>query len=407
MDVKPIVLIIDDDAFVQKVLKRSLFEQYDVYTASNGTEGLDMAVHQQPCIILLDVEMPDKNGFEVCRQLKMNEATRSIPVVFISSRGSLEERIKGFELGADDYLIKPCSQEILLHKLGKLNAYLREKSTLKKYKEDAEKTALEALTTSSELGKAIRFVERTYTLRSYSSLASALIDVGNFLSLNTSLMFETREGKYFYSSSSPQVAPLEQQVVELLHDNTRFHDFGARTQINYPQVAILIKNMPVNDSFRYGRIKDVLPFVLAATDAKLQVLDAEYGVVKQGQNLARSVDVVKMTLSGLSENLRVNQSSVESVVHRLLDEMSLRLPSMGLDDDQEQYVLETIDRAFQQVVAHVEDSQAIKQSLEGIVRLLEHLTVQQYKIFHEPAENEFKPPSCGGEIDGEDDIELF
>jgi DNA-binding response OmpR family regulator len=400
MEVKPIVLIIDDDAFVQKVLKRSLSEQYEVYTASNGANGLDVALHQQPCIILLDVEMPDKNGFEVCKQLKANEATRSIPVVFISSRGSLEERIKGFELGADDYLIKPCSQEILLHKLGKLNAYLREKNTLKKYKEDAEKTALEALTTSSELGKAIRFVERTYSLRTYASLASALIDVGNFLSLNTSLMFETREGKYFYSSSAPQLAPLEQQVVELLHDSMRFHDFGARTQINYPQVAILIKNMPVNDPLRYGRIKDVLPFVLAATDAKLQVLDAEYGVVKQGHNLARSVDVVKMTLSGLSENLRINQSSVEGVVHRLLEDMSLRLPSMGLDDDQEQYVLETIDTAFQQVLAHVEDSQAIKQSLEGVVRLLEHLTVQQYKIFHEPAEREHLDPA-------EDDIELF
>jgi hypothetical protein len=180
----------------------------------------------------------------------------------------------------------------------------------------------------------------------------------------------------------------------------RFHDFGARTQINYPQVAILIKNMPVNDPLRYGRIKDVLPFVLAATDAKLQVLDAEYGVVKQGHNLARSVDVVKMTLSGLSENLRINQSSVEGVVHRLLEDMSLRLPSMGLDDDQEQYVLETIDTAFQQVLAHVEDSQAIKQSLEGVVRLLEHLTVQQYKIFHEPAEREHLDPA-------EDDIELF
>ena len=107
------VLIIDDDRFTQNVLHKSLYQHYEVRTADDGTTGIRLANQWHPNVILLDVEMPGKNGYEVCDELKQDDNTQDIPVLFLSSHSSIRERMLGFEVGGDDYLEKPCSQEIL------------------------------------------------------------------------------------------------------------------------------------------------------------------------------------------------------------------------------------------------------------------------------------------------------
>ena len=118
------VLIIDDDRFTQNVLQKSLYKFYETRTADNGAVGLSLAQSWHPDAILLDVEMPGQNGFEVCDVLKRDVATREIPVIFLSGRSSVRERILGFEVGADDYLTKPCSQEMLTAKLQKILPFI-------------------------------------------------------------------------------------------------------------------------------------------------------------------------------------------------------------------------------------------------------------------------------------------
>ena len=76
------VLIIDDDRFTQNVLQKSLYKYYETRTADNGAVGLSLAQSWHPDAILLDVEMPGQNGFEVCDVLKRDKATQEIPVIF-------------------------------------------------------------------------------------------------------------------------------------------------------------------------------------------------------------------------------------------------------------------------------------------------------------------------------------
>ncbi len=105
---KGTVLVIDDQADSRDAIASALGPLgYGVLTAGEGRTGLAVANAQQPDVVLLDVLMPEMDGYEVCRRLKLNEETRLIPVVFLTGFDSREARLRGLELGATDFLTKP------------------------------------------------------------------------------------------------------------------------------------------------------------------------------------------------------------------------------------------------------------------------------------------------------------
>jgi two-component system, OmpR family, alkaline phosphatase synthesis response regulator PhoP len=112
---KKTILIVDDEPDVLTFLKRRLeTRNYKVITASDGIEGLNKASQGKPDIILLDIVMPNKDGFTMLSELKTREETQDIPVVIISVRGESRAIFKGQNLGAIDYLIKPYDFRELL-----------------------------------------------------------------------------------------------------------------------------------------------------------------------------------------------------------------------------------------------------------------------------------------------------
>ena len=111
---KPTVLIVDDAPENLQVLGQALSDHYEVVMATGGSEALRIAFSPvQPDLILLDVIMPDIDGYQVCRELKTNEATRDIPIIFITIRDDEDGETQGLELGAIDYIKKPFSVPIV------------------------------------------------------------------------------------------------------------------------------------------------------------------------------------------------------------------------------------------------------------------------------------------------------
>ena len=115
------ILVVDDVPAKVKLLEALLSAEYfDVLTATNGAEALSICSRSECDIILLDVMMPDMDGFEVCRRLKSNPATHFIPVVIITALDSPADRVRGLEAGADDFLTKPVSDVVLIARVRSL-----------------------------------------------------------------------------------------------------------------------------------------------------------------------------------------------------------------------------------------------------------------------------------------------
>jgi two-component system sensor histidine kinase/response regulator len=112
------VLVVDDIQsnidFVTDVLE---LENLDIIGAYSGAQAIELAQHENPDIILLDISMPEMDGYEVCQHLKDNEKTKHIPIIFLTARVQKEDIIKGFELGAVDYIIKPFNFNELISRV--------------------------------------------------------------------------------------------------------------------------------------------------------------------------------------------------------------------------------------------------------------------------------------------------
>ena len=142
-----LILVIEDEQDLVSMLEYNLEKEgYQTRSALEGKQGLSLALQEPvPDLVLLDLMLPDISGVEVCRQLRMSERTRHIPILMVTAKGEEVDRVVGFEMGADDYVVKPYSVRELM---------LRVRAVLRRRSEPEEESSLKAsfgvLTVDSE-----------------------------------------------------------------------------------------------------------------------------------------------------------------------------------------------------------------------------------------------------------------
>jgi diguanylate cyclase (GGDEF)-like protein len=137
---KQIVLIVDDEVANIEVLNSALGDEYEILFATSGKETIEMTAHYYPDIILLDVVMPEMDGYEICARLKANDKTKDIPIIFITAMNQEEGESKGLDAGGIDYIAKPIRPSIV-------KARVRNHLELKRYRDSLkELSALDGLT---------------------------------------------------------------------------------------------------------------------------------------------------------------------------------------------------------------------------------------------------------------------
>ncbi|MBF0259336.1 MAG: diguanylate cyclase [Desulfamplus sp.] len=174
------ILIVDDTIANIQILGETLGAEYEVLIATNGNDALDLAQEQLPDIILLDIMMPGMDGYTVCRKLKSDPQTRSIPVIFITAMNEEKNEEKGLDIGAIDYIIKPFSPPIV-------KARVRNHLELKKYRDHLEQISMmDGLTGISNRRRFDEYLEQEWRRgsRSCNQISLVLMDIDLFKSFN-------------------------------------------------------------------------------------------------------------------------------------------------------------------------------------------------------------------------------
>ena len=115
-----ILIVEDSPTYLRKISDSLEGSGYEIITAIDGEEALEKAVKENPSLIVLDVILPKKNGFQVCRQLKTSPATQDIKILMMTSKSQDSDRFWGLKQGADDYMTKPYEDEELLSNIANL-----------------------------------------------------------------------------------------------------------------------------------------------------------------------------------------------------------------------------------------------------------------------------------------------
>jgi len=318
-----LILAIDDDKYIHHIIKESLAQYCKIIHAKEGDEGVRLATKYSPDIILLDIEMPGKSGYEVCQTLKLNASTQNIPIMFLSSKVELAERIKGYRVGGSDYITKPFNGEELMARIKVLYEYSQQNIKLKLDIKNANETANIAMTESGDMGRVIRFVGESFRTHDFQSLSEHFLAFFSPFNLDVVVAFWCQKSHLFYHLTRA-VCPLEQELLAQQKNEQRFIDIGNSTIINYPKISILIKNMPLEDNALYGRYKDLFPHILDIANEKLVAMDVNQTNTLHAAQITEQLNDIMAQLS--RENIAQNEITKQFVQQFKALQITLNAP---------------------------------------------------------------------------------
>ena len=183
---RPLVLVVDDNREMLNFISDSLLENYRVLQAENGQQALDLLASQDVALVVSDVMMPGIDGFELCRRIKSDINTSHIPVILLTARTTDESKVKGLQLGADDYLTKPFNMDVLRLRVQKLMEWAE--SSHQEFKKKVDISPSEITITPLDeqfIQKAIKTVEERISDSDFS-----VEELGKELGMSRSFLYK-------------------------------------------------------------------------------------------------------------------------------------------------------------------------------------------------------------------------
>lgn len=206
------VYVVDDDPVVLDIMHAILEPDCQVETFPSAEDCLMQLESEKPDFFLLDVNLPGMDGYTLCRQIKDNPALRSIPVTFVSSNDTIEERVTGYDAGGEDFIVKPFEPEELLRKLLVAQNMITGQRSLAVQAEEAELLSSLVMANMDETGILLQFMSKLIAMESDDEIATGLLELMQRYGLEG--VVQTRiGGKAKTVSANGKDHPLEVAVI--------------------------------------------------------------------------------------------------------------------------------------------------------------------------------------------------
>jgi len=234
------ILIVDDEPYYREMLEHALSLTYKVLAVGSGKEALVTLDSLEPGIVLLDIEMPEMDGYSVCQEIVQKKPWHDTSVVFISAHNTLEERLKGYELGAVDFISKPLDISEVKAKLEALQGLRHKWKMWKKHGKKAESFAVQAYSEVSWHVATVDFQRNVFSAGGMHEIASLLLDTINDLAVKC--VIELRGNtKMTLHSDGHEASPLVQEVMDALKKKGETADYKDYRCYNKRHVSILVR----------------------------------------------------------------------------------------------------------------------------------------------------------------------
>jgi len=344
------ILVVDDDPMVRMLARNALAAEYEVTEASDGQEALMLAQAEPPNLVLMDIKMPNMDGYETCRQFKSHDALQRIPVLFVSSEVELEDRLAAYEAGGEDFIGKPPSAAELRTKVSMALKGVEEKARLERDLADAMEVAMTSMTSVGELGIVIEALRKSVSVPDLGSLAGVILDACSNYGLEACV--QLRLGVDIYRANQKgYVTPVEEGVLAKLADGDRIFALGRQCAFNYGGVTFLVKNLPQENGENSDRYRDLLAIIAEGADARLKVLASEARIKAQELIQSSLFEHARDALASIQMQHVENRGRTEQILNLMLSEMDATFPGLGLSERQETVVSEMLRTAAGKISA--------------------------------------------------------
>lgn len=333
------IIVVDDDPMIVELITTILDDAgYITVSAYNGQEAVELLNSSDVAdisAIVSDIKMPEMDGYRLCKMIRSHDTGKDIPFIFASCLTTLEEKIKGYNAGADDYIPKPIDSDELLVKIKHVVEQKKSKDALTKQLAESQNAAMQALTYTSDLGRVVNFYEEALLATSKDDLANKLFNVTSAYGLHCVLAISDDsddETELRLISDQGYVSPLERKVIEVARGQSRFYHFGKRTIVNYEHHSLLVKNMPVDDENKYGMVNDMLGALCNAIYAKLTIFLSEEREAHQKKEI---LSVLRHSIDKIDTIFSTLQNANAGIIEDMCEQMDTAIMGMGLLEDTE------------------------------------------------------------------------
>lgn len=371
-DFKHRIMIVDDSLSDLHMVVSCLKDHYNLVTANNGADALVMLEKTKVDVILLDVNMPSMDGYQVCS--KIRETNSQVKIIFLSAHDGLEEILKGYIAGGNDYITKPFSPDILLRKLATTIQTILSYELLEEAKQSVTDAFMTAVTSMGDLGIVIEFFRKSYKATTSAELAVLLLQSINSYELQACIQLRSRYNTHNYTDGT-ELSQLETTLLDRIAKmQDRIMENGTRMFINYSKISVFIKNMPTTDDAKMGRLRDTLALLIEGTNEKQLSIEKEQDMISMLEESNKAnVHILNETENALSfikavhnELKHSNVSLMESTVEKIQSSFL----SMGLTDTQEAFLVNIMHNSQFEATRIFDESAELENQIEIILSKL-------------------------------------
>ncbi|NWG86023.1 MAG: response regulator [Hydrogenophilaceae bacterium] len=343
------ILITDDDPIVASMLEAALSDDFEVRIADSGEACLQIVPDYKPDLVLLDIEMSGMDGYDTCQALQEQSDVHFVPVIFVSSHDSLEERMRAYEVGGVDFIIKPFEPEELLRKAQIAIDLKAEREQLTQEKNSIQQMAMSFLTNLGESGVVLKFLRNCFTCNDYESLAKMAIEAMDEYGLEALVQVRTAGACHTFAPRG-HASELETSVFAKTHSLDRIFQFKSRMIINYPHASLLVNNMPLDNPDLCGRIRDNAAYIAEGVEASANAIMLREAVMHHVDQQKRAAQQTVSAIENLREQYRKQQSDTRYILHNLTENMNKLYVYLGLTEGQEKAVADTVHASVEEAL---------------------------------------------------------
>lgn len=365
------ILVVDDEAMNIVIAKRLLGDSaYRYSSASNGLEALSRIEADKPEVVLLDILMPGIDGLETCRRIRAAPANDGITLLFVTSLDDPETRLSAYDAGGDDILAKPLNAQVIRHKVE--NALKNQAMVAELRKEIAATRGMlmSSLSTTGEYGVVMHALRNSLSCRGLGELAEVVLAALDTYGLKGSIQLRTPDG-ILTLNSERRSSPVDQEMLRNLSlENRHIFDYGSRSVFCYPNVALLVRDMPLYSPEAYGRMKDNLALLAEGAEFRLAAMVDEMRMRGERANLVTAVALLNHLLSQVDAEFKRGQSEMTDIFNELERKLEGSFAGLTLTEDQERGLWNIVRPLAARAAALYEDGISLDRQLAGALETL-------------------------------------
>lgn len=328
------VFVVDDDNTTEIMVESMLDTEAVVEYFASGAACINRLSDGFPDVFLLDVEMPEMNGYELCRQIKATPEGKNIPVIFLSSHDRIEDVLSGYDAGAEDYVVKPFEHIGLQRKIDNLIRIVGDRMEAQAQAKAAEEMIDVFSASLNDNAILIKYLRSLNECVGYQEVVASTMSALEASHLEGAIQVRMRDVEDTFSHAGENW-PMEIAVMNHVRGMGNIFQFKTRAVFNYGHISILITNVPTYDADLTGRIRDNLAIVAESANAKLSAIQSGADNLHLRSEIAVLLDGLSKTVSNYGQHYDEARYKASLHTSSLVERLLTVIAHLGMSSEEE------------------------------------------------------------------------